>query len=409
MPQTVGQLAEAGHYNDVAEVVNKIFGDKYPSALVTDSNRKATHKFGWGAVNIDDALLQGTLITADRLQTLVDHTNLSIDHINVTDSILVFAVPVNRTTISSATLVRAEDLNLIESKFNNTILANDNHAYVDPTDASLLPATPLSGAVYKRVTPWINEISGEHKFIFDNYTHARHFFNGGGQLQLFLEMSGGCTAGYFNWADIVNEAGTLVFNWNTLYQSEGYTTAGISHQKGFYDLTNRYGDGSDADGIVDDEGLLFTSAGTTVQASSGYGYGYGYGYGGYTAGIFVSNPTAGYGYAWSGSCFGQPVYIVPISGYNTGYGYGYGYGYGSYGGYSNRYLKVYGKWANNGSEVHFKVVLDNTTFNQPVDGTIEATCNYLMPNVMTLNQSEFDVTPEPRFDIIDNFNTGDDS
>ena len=362
MPQNVGQLAEA------------------------------THKFGWGAVNIADALTQGTLITADRLQTMVDHTNVSIDHINVTDSILVFAVPIGRTGVTANTPVRAEDLNLIETKFNNTILANDNHAYVDPTDASLLPATPLSGSLYRRITPWTNNLTGEHKFIFNDYTHARHFFNGGGQLQLFLEMSSGCTAGYFNWADIVNEVGTLVFDWNTMYQSEGYTTAGNSANKGFYDLTDRYGDGSDLDGIVDDEGLLFTSAGVTVNAPSGYGYGYGYGYGGSTPGIFVSNATSGYGYA--ASCPGIPVYIVPITSYSA---------------YAARYLKVYGKWANNGSEVHFKVVLDNTTLTQTVDGQIEATCSYLMPDVITQNSSIFDVTPDPQFDIIDNFNTADDS
>jgi len=45
MVVSVGQLAEASHYNTVAEDVNKVFGDKYNTAAVTDSNRKATHKF----------------------------------------------------------------------------------------------------------------------------------------------------------------------------------------------------------------------------------------------------------------------------------------------------------------------------------------------------------------------------
>ena len=389
MPQTVGQLAEAAHYNAVAEVVNKIFGDNYPTAAVTDPNRKATHKFGWGAANIDAALTAGTLITADRLQTMVDHANVSLDHSRVTGDFILFAVPIGRSGVTANTLVRAEDLNLIESKFVDSLIPWDNYAYVDPADASLLPATPLSGATYRRITPWTNNLSGEHKFIFDNYTHARHYFNGGGQLHLFLEMTNGCTAGYFNWADIVNEVGTLVFDWNTMYQSEGYTTAGNSANKGFYDLTDRYGDGSDADGIVDDEGLLFTSAGVTVNT---YGYGYGYGSGTSEPGLFVSSASSGSQYA--AACPGVPVYLVPMSTYSA---------------YAGRYLKVYGKWANNGSEVHFKVVLDNTTLAQPVDGIIEATCNYLMPDVMTLNQSIFDVTPDPRFDIIDNFNTADDN
>ena len=90
MAVSVGQNAEATHYNTVAEDVNKVFGDKYNTALVSDSNRKLTHKYGWGATNVADTLTTGTLITAERLQHLVDRTNVSIDHINVTDSVLVF-------------------------------------------------------------------------------------------------------------------------------------------------------------------------------------------------------------------------------------------------------------------------------------------------------------------------------
>lgn len=388
MPQNVGQLAEAAHYNSVAENVNKVFGDKYPTAAVTDSSRKSTHKFGWGAVNIEDALANGTMITADRLATMVNHTNVSIDHINVTDSIIVYAAPVNRQTVSANTPVRAEDLNLIDSKFNNNILVNNNHTTVDPTDASLLLATPLSGGPYTRTVPWQTKLTGEHKWSWSSYNAARYFFNGGGNLQLDMTMSGGCTAGYFNWADMINEMGTLVFNWDTVSQSSAITP-GFSAGKGFYDLTENYGDGSDAGNA--DEGLLFTSSGVTQN--TGYGYGYGYGYGASTPGIFVASGSASQRY--NGSCYSGPtVYLVPQSGYSA---------------YSARYFKLYGKWANGGKEVHFKLVLDNTSLIQPVDGTLEATNRYLMPGSITSGNSDFDVSPDPTMAITDNFNTGDDS
>lgn len=386
MPRTIGQLAEASHYNSVAEIANKVFGDIYSSAAVTDNNRKATHKYGWGATNVDQALSAGTPITADKLQVLVNHTNVSIDHINVTDSVLVFTVPTNRTNITAQTLVRAEDLNLIEDKFNNTILATNNHGTVDSDSSSLLTATPLSGGPYTRTATWQNKITAEHKWTWGSYNAARYFFNGGGTVNLDLEMSGGCTAGYFNWADMVNEMGVLVLNWDTVTQSAS-TTAGHSFGKGFYDLTQYYGDGSDAG--TTDEGLLFQSSGVTQNTAYGYGYGYGYG----SAGLFVSNADSAY--LWAGRCDAGPnVYLVSQSGYS---------------GYASRAFKLYGKYAANGAEVHLKAVLDNTTLTQVVDGTIEATNKYLMPDIITQSTSTFDVTPDPTLTILDNFNSGDDS
>ena len=122
MPVSANQLAEASHYNSVATTVNKVFGDNYSTAAVTDTNRIATHKFGWGGTDIAYNLPTGTEITAARLQDIVERANVSVDHINVTDSTLDFAVPTNRSNVTAATLVRAEDLNIVEDKFNNTKL-----------------------------------------------------------------------------------------------------------------------------------------------------------------------------------------------------------------------------------------------------------------------------------------------
>jgi len=367
MPASAGTTVLAAEYNAVAELVNKIFGDKYSAVLVTDADR-SDHKFGWGAVNIDDALIQGTLITAERLQSMVNRSNVMVDHVNINDTILVFSVPSNRTDILARTLIRAEDLNVIETKVNNSILLNNAHLTIDPTNASSFIVTP--GTSYARTTPWNNQLIGEHKWTFGSYNHARYFFNSGGQLRLNMEMTGGSTAGYHNWADIINEIGVLSLTWDNVVQSSS-RTQGTSEGKGFYDLTDSYQ-------------LLFTSSGVTAPPS-GYGYGYGYGYA--AAGLYI------YDNAFE-------------SAYPLGDASGYGYGYSSY---ANRYMKLYGKWADNGKDVDLKIELDDTAFAQFTDGSFETSISYLMPDIITLNDATFDVNPNPVFAITNNFDTADDS
>lgn len=363
MPASAGTTVLASEYNAVAELVNKIFGDKYSAVLVTDADR-SNHKFGWGAVNIDDALATGTLITAERLQGMVNRTNIMVDHANINDTILVFSVPANRTDILARTLIRAEDLNVVETKVNNSILTNNTHLTIDPTNASTVTSTPASP--YTRTSVWQNKLVSEHTWTFNSYNHARYFFNSGGQLRLNMELSGGSTAGYYNWADIINEIGVLSFTWDNTFQSSSITQ-GTSEGKGFYDLTNSYQ-------------LLFTSSGVTAPPS-GYGYGY------TAAGLYIHD-----------NAF--------ESAYPLGDASGYGYGYSSY---SQRYMKLYGKWADNGRDVDFKIELDDTAFAQFTDGEIEATCSYLMPDVITLNDATFDVNPDPVLTVTNGFNTADDS
>ena len=396
MTVSPGAIAQASEYNTVATLVNKVFGDNYSASAPTDAN-KTNHKFGWGADNIAAALAVGTTITAERLQFTVDRTNVMTDHCNINSTVLMFAAPLNagRTTVDVNTPVRAEDLNIVENKINNTILANSTHLTVDPTNASSLIATPVSGGPYTRLTPWTNQLIAEHKWTFDSYNHARYFFNSGGQLRLVMEMMGGSTAGYYNWSDVINEIGVLSFTWNNLMQSNNNYTAGTSEGKGFYDLTQYYGDGSDAGSS--DEGLLFTSSGVTV---SSYGYGYGAYYVPSSYYGFVSNSNPPYTSAYAYSSY---------SAYSAYSGSVYASSYGSYSAYANLRFKLYGKWANNGSDVVFKLVLDDNTFVEVIDGKIEATCTYLMPDVIERNSATFDVNPDPILSVTNNFNSGDDS
>ena len=390
MANTVGQIATAVHFNTVGSKVNKVFGDIYSTAAVTDTNRVNTHKFGWGsATNV--VANASDIITAEKLQGLVEKTNISINHTDITDSVLVFAVPTNRTSISSGTLVRAEDLNKVDDKFS-PVLDNNKHLTIDATNASAVIA-PSSG--YGRTTTWDYRLQGEHKFEGANYNKARYFFNAGGQLRLSLNMTGGSTAGYYNWSDVINEMGVLNFNWDTVTQSIA-KTSGTSEGKGFYDLTANYGVGSDTN---TNEGLLFTSSGVTIGRKVGtYGSTYGYGYGYITgAGNFPE---------WA-----DPA--INSSGGGGGYGYGYSgiyvSAYGIYSSYQQLKFRIYGKYINNGAGVQFKIILDDTTHANVIDGSITPTISYLMPDTLTQGTTSLDVSPDPTFSIVNDFTSSDDS
>tara|TARA_B100001094_G_scaffold86263_1_gene82620 strand:+ start:5476 stop:6642 length:1167 start_codon:yes stop_codon:yes gene_type:complete len=387
MAVSANQLAEASHYNTVATTVNKVFGDNYSTAAVTDASRIDTHKFGWGATNVADALTAGTSITAVRLQDLVERANVSVDHINVTDSNLVFVVPTNRSNVTAATLVRAEDLNVVEDKFTNTIIANDAHATMDAANASALNATPTSGGPYTRSSTWNGQLVGEHKWTWGSYNKARYFFNAGGQVRLALAMSGGSTAGYYNWSDVINEMGVMNLLWNNFTQSNA-TTSGTSQAKGFYNLTQYYGDGSDAGAT--NEGLLFTSNGVTLSrtvgdsGTSGSAYGY----------ITGPGTFAQWGdWAIIGGTQSNTIYVSAYSAYST---------------YQNLRFKIYGKYADGGASVMLKFILDDSAHANVIDGSITPTLSYLMPDNITQGGATFSVTPAPTVSITNNLTSPDD-
>jgi hypothetical protein len=175
--------------------------------------------------------------------------------------------------------------------------------------------------------------------------------------------------------------GMLNFTWDNVFESNA-ATGGTSEGKGFYDLTEYYGDGTDAGAA--DEGLLYTSSGVTL---SGYGYGYGYGSGAFG---YITGPG------------NHPSVPSAYSGIYTSY-------QTQYSAYQNLKFKLYGKWANNGQEVHFKMVLDDTTFDQVIDGTLSTSLSLLMPDIVTSGNATFDVSPIPTVRITNSWNSADDS
>jgi hypothetical protein len=391
MANSPGDIATAAHFNAVGSKINKVFGDIYATAAVTDANRIDTHKYGWGSGNVVVAVADD--ITATQLQGLVAKTNISTNHTDLVDSIIVFTIPTNRTDIGLGTLIRAEDLNKIDDKFA-PILLNNKHLTIDPTNASAIPITP-SGGSYSRTTGWQTKLVGEHKWTWGSYNKARYFFNAGGQVRISLTMSGGSTAGYYNWADVINEMGVLNFDWDTVTQSTA-TTLGTSEAKGFYDLTDKYGDGSD--GAATNEGLLFQSSGVTLGRQIGsYGYGYGYGYGGGQAHGYITGKGIYPNFAERaifGGTYSNTIYVSSYSIYSS---------------YQQLKFRMYGKYVDNGASVQLKIVLDDTAHANIIDGSITPALSILMPDTITSGATSLDVTPNPTCSVINTFTSADDS
>ena len=69
-------------------------------------------------------------------------------------------------------------------------------------------------------------------------------FNGGGQLRVSLNMTGGSTAGYYNWSDVINEMGVLNFTFDNVFKVR-LLQVELAKAKAFMIQLHKYGDGSD--------------------------------------------------------------------------------------------------------------------------------------------------------------------
>ena len=194
---------------------------------------------------------------------------------------------------------------------------------------------------------------------------------------------------FYNWSDVINEMGVLNFNWDTVTQSSS-TTAGTSTGKGFYELTQYYGDGTDSGSA--NEGLLFTSSGVTLSQVVG------------------DSGTQGSAYGFITGGGGHPEWADPaLLPDGTYSGSVYASAYSVYSSYQQLKFKLYGKYTDNGAGVQFKILLDDTAHGNVVDGTITPTISYLMPDTITNGGATFDVTPAPTVSVVNNLISSDDS
>ena len=154
-----------------------------------------------------------------------------------------------------------------------------------------------NSAGYGRNTVWDYRLIGEHKFNWARYNKAR-YFNGGGQLRVSLNMTGGSSS-YYNWSDVINEMGVLT-SFDNVFKVRLLQVEPMKAKD--FRIHLKYGDGSDGPNYK--RRLAFIPSGVTIGRKVGtygstYGYGYGYitGEGNYPLGL-IQEAEVRYAWVW---------------------------------------------------------------------------------------------------------------
>ena len=111
-----------------------------------------------------------------------------------------------------------------------TIVENDKFL-LHPTQAATQNLISNS-----RSAPWNGTIVFEFSVNFDDENHRRHFFNAGGELRFTLNNSGATLPKGLDWNSMLQNIGTITFNYSTTNSSGKGTGSSI----GNYDLTEVY-------------------------------------------------------------------------------------------------------------------------------------------------------------------------
>lgn len=292
-------------------------------------------QYGWGQtpITLVPEPTTGELILATQMNQLIAQVNVGLYHVSDDPNGLVSKLSVTPGVAPDP--VDAAYFNLVLNKISN--LDNDwNKLRVDFADLELEVLQTTSQL------PWSEEISVAHQYHFTDYTHARQYFNAGGQLVLSFDIQpGGATAdlvwqAFFESFDNIRIGAYGV----SIVGEDGWNLIGNSViNKGFY------------------EGIAFGSTPDNIIWTTIF-----------DGAVYKKNPGSGGAYGAYGSAYA--------------YAYAYSYAY-AYGEYSTRRLIIDMAALENGDgtfDVLVKVTLredldDNNIISQP----ITMTSGYLTP------------------------------
>lgn len=149
---------------------------------------------------------------------------------------------------TDATLVGAESSKGFNDYFSEVQNLEDDRFAVDLTQASIETVDTST-----RTTQWNGTITHTFTVTFDNANHRRYFFNSGGEIQFRANLSNGSGAKDNDWATMINNMGTISFN----YTSTQSTGTGTGSSIGDSDVTNSFQN-------------IFEKAGSGVYAENRY-------------------------------------------------------------------------------------------------------------------------------------------
>ena len=253
---------KATEWNELIRYYNEIWADKIVVPVFDPGHQlDVERRFGWGQTPAAyNPLVDNTQVI------LINHINQSVAQLNagivhqddqaapVTNSIKTqFAdtYPMNLITATHYSGI----LDKIESLTTNKYLSDFNDLN-------------LAEQVSTNTATWTDDLAVEHKFTFNTYSDARHFFNSGGELTFELSMAQGGSAGNMVWQELFDQFDSIRIGAQTcrvVTDEDGqFDVIGTSSigTKGFYTGINYNGEWS----TVLDAGVFRYATGDTTHA-----------------------------------------------------------------------------------------------------------------------------------------------
>lgn len=169
------------YWNDPKDSGGNTITYSFDANHVTDFTRRK----GWGQgkvqVKYDSSIPQtsvstGELVEAEHLNTVIAQVNAGLYHIDNSSSLLSHLPTPNK-------VIELQDLATVRTKIQQD-LDPSKFTCVDDAELDWYVNTQTHNG---QVQTWSDDLVVEQKFTFNDYTHARHFFNAGGQLTLVLD------------------------------------------------------------------------------------------------------------------------------------------------------------------------------------------------------------------------------
>lgn len=179
-----------------------------------------------GTTEIDVSI--GTLIESEHLNSVIAQVNAGLQHIDNNLTLL--------NSVSQNVLITAAEVEVVRQKVLATIDPRKFQCEDDINIDNLYALETSNGG-----TVWTEDLYIEHTYTFIDYDHARHFFNGSGELTIALDMdTTGTTTGVQVWDQLFDSFGEIrigaINSEATQEVGNLYQAPNIIPNRGFYSI-----------------------------------------------------------------------------------------------------------------------------------------------------------------------------
>lgn len=222
MAVTTGTTALASEYNTLRTAVNRVMADNYAGSI-SFGNSNQTYGYGGSSVA---SVVAGQSATAAQMNYLRNSIYSGAD---LVPGIAVGDIP---PAISPGDDILASQYNALQTDMETVRV---NRLTIEDAECSLTTRGSSS-----RTVNWGSEVNAIYRFTFASFDKARYFFNAGGRMRFWGQITGYSTGTGWDGAgfnQIFSNMGTVEMNYTATSQTgSGGTPTGI----GYYNLTTSW-------------------------------------------------------------------------------------------------------------------------------------------------------------------------